>query len=114
MSARVLAALCDQLLPSNGLSPALPQWAVLIDVCSGALGPSKFPVMVDGFCRLAFTDRQPHSQYQKATTANALAHALAELSKVSNGSVSTVTFEGGYDCRWIAAGLPLWPNGYSV
>ena len=50
MSARVLSVLCDELLPSDGLSPALPQWAALIDVCSGALSPSKFPVMVDGFC----------------------------------------------------------------
>ena len=103
MSARVLSVLCDQLLPSDELSPALPQWAALVDVCSGALSPSKFPVMVDGFCRLAFTDSQPPSQYQRATTANALAHALVELSKVSNGSVSSITFEGGYDCGWIAA-----------
>ena len=103
MSARVLSVLCDKMLPSDGLSPALPQWAALIDVCSGALSPSKFPVMVDGFCRLAFTDRQPHSQYHKATTADALASALAELSNVSNGSVSSITFEGGYDCGWIAA-----------
>ena len=103
MSARVLSELCDQLVPSDGLSPALPQWAALIDVCSGALSPSKFPVMVDGFCRLAFTDRRPHSQYHKATTVDALAHAIAELTKVSNGSVSSITFEGGYDCGWIAA-----------
>lgn len=103
MSARVLSVLCDRLLPSDGLSPALPQWAALSDVCSGALSPSKFPVMVDGFCRLAFTDRRPHSRYHKATTVDALAHALAELSKVSNGSVSSITFEGGYDCGWIAA-----------
>ena len=59
--------------------------------------------MVDGFCRLAFTDRQRRSQCHKATTADALARALAELSKVSNGSVSSITFEGGYDCGWIAA-----------
>lgn len=103
MSARVLSVLCDQLLPSDGLSPALPQWAALIDVCSGALSPSKFPVMVDGFRRLAFTDRQRHLQEHKPTTADALARALAELSKVSNGNVSSITFEGGYDCGWIAA-----------
>ncbi len=103
MSARVLSVLCDQLLPSDGLSPALPQWAALIDVCSGTLSPSKFPVMVDGFCRLALADRRPHSQCYKATTVDALAHALAELSKVSNGSVSSITFQGGYDCGWIAA-----------
>ena len=103
ISARVLSVLCDQLLPSDGLSPALPQWAALIDVCSGALSPSKFPVMVDGFYRLAFTDRQRHSQCHKSTTADALARALAELSKVSNGSVSSITFEGGYDCGWVAA-----------
>ena len=99
----MLSVSCDRLLPSDELSPALPQWAALSDVCAGALSPSKFPVMVDGFCRLAFTDRRPHLQCQKATTVDALAHALAELSKVSNGSVSTVTFEGGYDCGWIAA-----------
>ena len=103
MSARVLSVLCDGLLPSDGLSPALAQWGALIDVCSGALSPSKFPNMVDGFCRLAFKDRQPPSQYHKATTADALAQALVELSKVSNGSVSSITFEGGYDCGWIAA-----------
>ena len=103
MSARVLSVLCDQLLPSDGLSPALPQWAALIDVCSGALSPSKFPAMVDGFCRLTFTNGQPHSQYHKATTVDALASALAEIAKVSNGTVSSITFEGGYDCGWIAA-----------
>ena len=103
MSARVLSVLCDQLLPSAGLSPALPQWAALIDVCSGALSPSKFPTMVDGFCRLAFADPQPHLHYHKATTVDALAYALVELSKVSSGSVSSITFEGGYDCGWIAA-----------
>ena len=102
-SARVLSVLCDQLLPSDGLSPALSQWAALSNVCSGALNSSKFPVMVDGFCRLAFTDRRPQSRYQTATMAGALAHALAELLKISNGSVSTITSEGGYDCGWIAA-----------
>ena len=102
MSARVLSVLCDQMLPSDGLSPALPQWAALIDVCSGTLSPSKFPAMVDGFCRLAFAPRLP-LKYHKATTADALARALAELSKVSNGSVSSITFEGGYDCGWVAA-----------
>ena len=103
MSARVLSVLCDRLLPSDGLSPALPQWAALSDVCAGALSPSKFPVMVDGFCRLAFTDRRPHLQCQNAATVDALALALAELSKVSDGSIHTVTFEGGYDCGWLAA-----------
>ena len=39
----------------------------------------------------------------KATTVGALASALAELSNVSNGSVASITFEGGYDCGWIAA-----------
>ena len=103
MSARVLSLLCDQLMPSDGLSPALAQWGALIDVCSGALSPSKFPVMVDGFCRLALTHPRRRSQYHKATTADALAHALVELSNVSNGNVSSITFEGGYDCGWIAA-----------
>ncbi len=103
MSARVLSLLCDQLLPSDGLSPALAQWGALIDVCSGALSPSKFPVMVDGFCRLALADPRRRSYRYNATTVDALAHALAELSKVSSGSVSSITFEGGYDCGWIAA-----------
>ena len=103
MSARVLSVLCDQLLPSDGLSPALPQWSALVDVCSGVLSPSKFPVMVDGFCRLALPDRGHRSHRYNATTVDALAHALAELSKVSNGSVSGITFQGGYDCAWIAA-----------
>ena len=103
MSARVMSVLCDQLLSSKGVSPALPQWAALIDVCSGALSPSKFPVMVDGFCRLALANPRPRYGQYKATTVDALAQALAELSKVSKGSVSSITFEGGYDCGWIAA-----------
>ena len=102
MSARVLSVLCDQLLPSDGLSPALPQWAALVEVCAGTLNPSKFPVMVDGFCRLAFTSPGRLYGYQ-ATTFDALAHAIAELSNVSNGNASSITFEGGYDCGWIAA-----------
>ena len=103
MSARVLSVLCDQLLPSDGLSPALPQWAALIEVCAGILNPSKFPIMVDGFCRLAFTDPRRRYGCYKATTVDALAHAIAELSNVSNGNVSSITFEGGCDCGWIAA-----------
>ncbi|MCJ1229433.1 hypothetical protein MMC12_006099 [Toensbergia leucococca] len=104
--ARVLSALCKNLLPSEDLSPSLPQWSALLSVCAGALTPSDFPNKVQGFCRLGFTGPESQAKRMKIprpAAPDALAGALIELSKVSSGSIACVTFQGGLDCGWIAA-----------
>lgn len=74
-------------------------------VCAGAVTASQFPSLVEGLSRLVGgrsqgCDQQP---LHTPTTAKALAGAIQELSKVSNGTLRDVTFQGGVDCGWLAA-----------
>jgi hypothetical protein len=105
LACQVLKALTDEYMTPGTLTPALSQWGSLLRVCAGAVGDSQFPMLVEGFSRLVVgtssgcTRRPLHA----ATTAKSLAGALKELSKVSNGTLRSVTFEGGVDCGWLAA-----------
>lgn len=114
-ASKVLKELADACLTPTTLTPALSQWAALINVCAGAVTDSKFPVLVEGFSSLVgfpSNDRKIRP-FQEPTTAKALAGALLELSKVSNGTTRSVTFEGGADCGWLAA-VAQWLLGLSV
>lgn len=76
-----------------------------MSVCAGSVTDSQFPVLVEGFSRLIGgislgCDQQP---LHTPTTPKALAGAIQELSKVSNGTLRNVTFQGGVDCGWLAA-----------
>lgn len=102
---QVLKDLADESKVPGSLTPSLPQWAALVDVCSGAVTDSKFPTLVEGFSRL-IAGTQPgfaRRPFHKPTTAKALAGALRELSKLSRGDLRSVTFQGGVDCGWLAA-----------
>ena len=104
-SSQVLRELSAQSLTPTTLTPALSQWAALMNVCAGAVTDSQFPTLVEGFSSLVgFPCRGREIRpLQEPTNAKALAGALLELAKVSNGSTNSITFEGGADCGWIAA-----------
>ena len=104
-ASQVLKAITDKSKTPGALTPALSQWGALMNVCAGAVTDSQFPRLVEGFSRLIGgisqgCTRQP---LHMSTTATALAGALLELSRVSNGNLRSVTFEGGVDCGWLAA-----------
>jgi len=104
-ASQVLKVLADSSPAPKHLTPALPQWAAMFNVCAGAINDSQFPKLVEGFSSLlGHPSRGVEIRaLQEPTTATALAGAIQELAKVSNGSLQNVTFEGGADCGWLAA-----------
>jgi hypothetical protein len=76
-----------------------------VNVCARAVTHSNFPNTVEGFSRLLGQPSRERAfpPLQEPTAAKALAGALLGLSKVTNGSSRSVTFEGGIDCAWLAA-----------
>ncbi|KFY45486.1 hypothetical protein V495_02961 [Pseudogymnoascus sp. VKM F-4514 (FW-929)] len=104
---KVLKALADQQRAPNSLMPSLSQWAALVNICSGAVSGSRFPRLVEGHARLTQSYGEGRHCLRGPTSADALAKALSELSKVSSGTVRSVTFIGGVDCGWLAA-LSQW------
>ena len=110
---RVLQSMCNDILGGGELAPSLPQWGALIDVCSGALANSKFPDLVEGFCRLgrskfqgvdeSYRSSQIQTGFFLPTSAKDLGVALLSLSKVSDGTYDSITIYGGIDCGWLAA-----------
>ena len=100
--ARVLRTLCRASSMPEHLAPALAQWAAISDLCAGAVTASKFPVLVEGFCRL-FETEFSRNPFVAATNPDRLAMGLQELVRVSSGSVQNVTFVGSVDCGWLAA-----------
>ncbi|KFY33840.1 hypothetical protein V494_07273 [Pseudogymnoascus sp. VKM F-4513 (FW-928)] len=105
---KVLKSMADQQKAPNSLMPSLSQWAALINICSGVVSSSRFPHLVEGYSRLtqSYAGDSRHA-LQETTSADSLARALLELSKVSSGTVQSVTFIGGADCGWLAA-LAQW------
>lgn len=105
LGSQVLKALTDEYMTPGTLTPALSQWGSLLRVCAGAIADSQFATLVEVFSRLVVGTSSDRTQrpLHTATTAKSLAGALRELSKVSNGTLRSVTFAGGVDCGWLAA-----------
>ena len=105
LASQGLKALADEYTPPGRLTPALSQWCAFIDFCSGAVEDSQFPMLVEGFSCLAGDTNQGciRRPLHTPTTAKALAGALKELPRASNGSLRIVTFECDIGCGWIAA-----------
>lgn len=104
--ARVLQSMCGKVLKHDGLSPSLPQWAKLVNVCAGSLAHSTFPDRVEGFCRLGhaqYTAKFKRDGVFQPTTPEALADALLSLSEVCDSTKASTTIMGGPDCGWLAA-----------
>ncbi|KFX93252.1 hypothetical protein V490_04931 [Pseudogymnoascus sp. VKM F-3557] len=104
---KVLKAFADQQRAPKSLMPSLSQWAALVNICSGTVSGSQFPRLVEGHARLTQSYGEGRHCLRGPTSAKALAKALSELSKVSSGTVRSVTFIGGVDCGWLAA-LSQW------
>lgn len=82
-ASKVLKALADASLAPNTLTPALYQWGALMNVCSGVVTDSTFSNTVEDFSRLpGHQSRGRTLPLHEPTTANALACALLEFSKV--------------------------------
>ncbi|RFU30944.1 hypothetical protein B7463_g5391, partial [Scytalidium lignicola] len=113
-SSKVLKALTDQQAAPDTLTPSLPQWNALLSVCAGAINNSTFPKLVQGMSRLFSLPETAQKIYlNEPTSPEALAKALAELGRISNGDVRNVTFLGGVDCGWLAA-ISQWLLSLSV
>jgi hypothetical protein len=93
IASQVLKAITDESTAPGSLTPALSQWGALVNVCAGAVEDSQFPMLVEGFSRLIGDTTQGciRRPLHTATTAKALAGALKELSKVSDGSLRSVS-----------------------
>ncbi|MCJ1376014.1 hypothetical protein MMC20_007252 [Loxospora ochrophaea] len=104
-AAKVFKTICDQSSVPGLLKPSIPQWAGLIDVCAGTVTASEFSHQVNGLVRILGSWKTAFdcSRIQQPTPPQALAAALLELAKVSNGSLRSVTLEGGVDLGWLAA-----------
>lgn len=114
-SSQVMKELADMSLAPTTLTPALSQWAALVNACAGAVTDSQFPVLVEGFSSILGAPSRGREirALQEPTIPNALARAIQELSKVSNGIIRSVTLEGGADCGWLAA-VAQWLLGLRV
>ncbi|MCJ1321689.1 hypothetical protein MMC15_007034 [Xylographa vitiligo] len=102
-SARVLKEFCDSSNIPRSLTPALSQWATLVDVCAGSVEASGFPLLVEGLSRLFSPRRDGHYAFETVTSPQAFAAALVELGKLSKGNLRSVTIRGGVDCACLAA-----------
>ncbi|MCJ1404786.1 hypothetical protein MMC11_008012 [Xylographa trunciseda] len=102
-SARVLKEFCDSSNIPRSLTPALSQWATLVDVCAGSVEASGFPHLVEGFSRLFSSPKQGHYAFQAVTSPQAFAAALVEIARLSRGNLRSITIRGGVDCACLAA-----------
>jgi hypothetical protein len=76
-----------------------------MNVCAEVATDSTFPNTVEGFSRFLGhpSGTRILPPLHEPTTSKALAGALLELAKISNGSLRSVTFQGGIDCAWLTA-----------
>ena len=107
-SAAVLKSLCHKSSMPENLTPSIPQWGAVINLCAPAVNASQFPVLVEGLSRLLisrYTTRRPDEVL--ATSPEELAIALLELALLTQGQIANVTMVGKADCAWLAA-LAMW------
>lgn len=100
---RVLKAMADIQKAPMSITPSLSQWSALLKICAGGVTDSKFPLLVEGFSHLLESSKQDGIYLHQATPPEALAGALIELAKVSNGSLQSIKIVGGIDCSWLVA-----------
>lgn len=106
-SAHVLKALCDKSRDPGTLTPALSQWATLIQVCSGTILASQFPPLVEGFSRIFSSPPRGRWVSQAPASPDQLVSGLFQLARISNGTIQSVTISGGVDCSCLAA-IAVW------
>lgn len=103
-AAQVLRELCFFGKSSEGFTPALRQWRILVDLCAGIMTTADFIHVLNGIRRLMQLDCDSGqlSEYRTTTSSN-LATAILTLGRLTRKTVDSVTIVGGLDCAWLAA-----------
>ena len=103
--ARVLRELCGLCKAPQAYSPAVRQWKILVELCSGVLNAGHFALLLDGFRRLVSGGRNaPDLGTNRYPTAySTLAEAIMTIAQLTTKQLSSATFTGGFDCIWLAA-----------
>ena len=103
--ARVLRDFCGLCKAPQAFSPAIRQWKILVELCSGVLNAGHFALLLDGFHRLVSGGRNaPDLATKRYPTAySTLAEALITIAQLTTKQLSSATFTGGFDCIWLAA-----------
>lgn len=104
--ARVLRELCGLCKAPLTFSPAIRQWKILVELCSGILTSSHFGLVLDGFRRLVSRggNTPPLLEANRCPTSySALAEAILTIAQVTTKRLASATFTGGLDCVWLAA-----------
>ena len=103
--ARVLRELCCLSKTPHLFTPAIRQWKILVELCAGILTTGHFILVLDWFRRLVSGGRngQRLEANRSPTTYSALAEAILTIAQVTNKTLASVTFTGGFDCVWLAA-----------
>ena len=104
--ARVLRELCSLCKAPQAFSPAIRQWKILVELCSGILNSGHFALLLEGVRRLVLgghnltnfigTKRNP-------TSYSTLAEAIMTIAQLTTKNLASATFTGGLDCIWLAA-----------
>ena len=103
--ARVLRELCCLCKAPQLFSPAIRQWKILVELCSGILTTGHFVLVLDGFRRLVSGGRNKSrlEANRSPTSYSALAEAILTIAQVTNKRLASAAFTGGLDCVWLAA-----------
>ena len=103
--ARVLRELCVLCKAPQAFSPAIRQWKILVELCSGIFNVGHFALLLDGFRRLVSGERNtPDLVANRYPTASStLAEAIITIAQLTTKQLSSATFTGGVDCIWLAA-----------
>ncbi|KAF5700133.1 hypothetical protein FMUND_14438 [Fusarium mundagurra] len=87
--------------PPAELSPALRQWAALVEISGGLLASSEFGLVLHGLTKLCLMDGQRN--LRSSGSPKDIALVLKEVFEVSAGRLDRLLLSGGADCAWIAA-----------
>ena len=104
--ARVLRELCGLCKAPQTFSPAVRQWKILVELCSGILNSGHFSLLLEGFRRLVLGGRDLpdlRKTERYPTGCSTLAEAIMTISQLTTKRLVSATFTGGLDCIWLAA-----------
>ncbi|KAL4943070.1 hypothetical protein BDV06DRAFT_190785 [Aspergillus oleicola] len=96
--------------PPEDMTPSVGEWLMVIKTCAGCVSTTKFPVLAEGFMRLALPAAKgasgkyagyPHKVQPPARDLN---NVVVALSRVASGEILRVTVSGDTVATgWIAA-----------
>ncbi|KAL4950897.1 hypothetical protein BDW69DRAFT_171145 [Aspergillus filifer] len=106
--------------PPEEMTPSVGEWLMVIKACAGCVSTTKFPVLAEGFMRLALPAAKaasgrfsevPHKIQPQARDLN---NAVIALSRITSGDLSRVTIVADtVAAGWIAA-IAKWLFNLSI